>query len=159
MYRGLALLTTACVAVISCTGTPRQTDLRAACFSDPERLSGAVHRAINTVRGDSGRAPVEHRADSAPVTPSGEPSLRRARSQLTVSYEASGRASREPSATPSDADCAAIADAILSAMLQDAAHTANLLAPEAQTVQVLVQERAAAEAERSFTVELLFDWH
>lgn len=145
--------------VISCTGTPRQTDFRAACLGDPERLTGAVHRAINAARVDSGRAPIEHRVDSAPVTPSDTPSVRRARNQLTVSYEPSGRASRKPSTIPSDADCAAVADAILSAMLQDAAHAANLLAPEAQTVQVVVRERPATEAERSFTVELLFDWH
>ena len=51
-----------------------------------------------------------------------------------------------------------LVDAIVAAMLQDVAHAANVLAPEARTVRIVVRERPGIDTERRFTVDLLFDW-
>ena len=160
--RGLALLAVACVVAAGCAGAPQRSDPHSVCFGDPERLSDALYRAINTARVASDRAPIEYRVDVAPGSEQADPRTasappgvlppRPARNQLTVTYRPSGTVSSDP-------DCSALADAILSAMLQDTAHAANVLAPQVQAVEVVVQELPATDGERSFTVELLFDWH
>lgn len=157
--RRLALLAVACVVAAGCAGAPQRSDPHSVCFGDPERLSDALYRAINTARVASDRAPIEYRVDVAPGseqadprTASAPPGVLPARNQLTVTYQPSGT-------VPSDPDCSALADAILSAMLQDTAHAANVLAPQVQAVEVMVQELPATDGERSFAVELLFDWH
>ena len=144
----------------ACVGTPERADRFPRCLAETERLAAALHNAINVARVDSGRPAVTYRTDSTSNAATAELSPGRvvaeayrprpARNRLTFTFV--------PASAQPASDCSVVTDAIVAAMLQDAAHAANVLAPEARTVKIVVRERSGSDTERRFTVDLLFDW-
>ena len=152
----------------ACVGTPERADRFPRCLAETERLAAALHGAINVARVDSGRPAVTYRTDSTSTAATAELSPGRVvveayrprpvRNRLTFTFvPADAPLPKDGGAQPAS-DCSVVTDAIVAAMLQDAAHAANVLAPEARTVKIVVRERPGSDSERRFTVDLLFDW-
>ena len=162
------MLLVACALTAACVATPEPYARFPRCLTETERLVAALHDAINVSRVDSGRQPVAYRTDSTSTAATAELSPapvvaeayrpRPARNRLTFTFASVDASPARYRAAQPITDCSVLVDAIVAAMLQDVAHAANVLAPEARTVRIVVRERPGTDTERRFTVDLLFDW-